>query len=70
MSVLELSLVCSNVARHVIIMFLLSGHVTKVHLYLIYLNIIDNISTNFILMHVCKLEFKSFKHTCRGNYHY
>jgi hypothetical protein len=52
-------------------MFLMSGiHVTKVHLHLVYLSIIDNLSTNFILMHVCKLEFKSFKHTCRGNYHY
>jgi hypothetical protein len=53
----NLSLVCSDVARHIIIMFLMSGiYVIKVHLYLIYFSIIDNLSTNFILMHVCKLE--------------
>jgi hypothetical protein len=50
----EHSLVCSNVALHVIIMFLMSGiHVKKVHLYFVYLSIIDNLSTNFIHMHVC-----------------
>jgi hypothetical protein len=48
-------------------MFLMSSiHVTKVRLYLVYLTIIDNISINFILMHVCKLESKSFKHTHVG----
>ena len=26
--------------------------------------------TNFIFMHVCKLETKPFEHTCRGSYHY
>jgi hypothetical protein len=58
-------------ARHVIIIFLMNGiYVTKVYLYLVYLSIINSLSTNFILMHVCKLESKTFKHTCRGNYDY
>jgi hypothetical protein len=30
----------------------------------------DNFPTNFILVHVYKVESKSLKHTCRGNYHY
>ena len=29
-----------------------------------------NPPTNFIFMHVCKLETKPFQHTCRGIYHY
>jgi hypothetical protein len=67
----EHSLVWSNMARHVIIMFLMSGiHVTKVHLYLVYLSIIDNLSKKIVFMHVCKHDSRSFKHTCRGNSHY
>jgi hypothetical protein len=46
-------------------MFLMSSvYITKVHLYLVYLSIIDNFPTKFTLMHVCKLESKSSKHTC------
>ena len=29
-----------------------------------------NPPTNFIFMHVCKLETKPFEHTCWGRYHY
>jgi hypothetical protein len=29
-----------------------------------------NPPTNFIFMHLCKLETKPFEHTCRGSYHY
>jgi hypothetical protein len=29
-----------------------------------------NPPTNFIFMHVCKLETKLFEHKCRGCYHY
>ena len=29
-----------------------------------------NPPTNFIFMHVCKLETKPFEHTCWGCYHY
>jgi len=29
-----------------------------------------NPPTNFIFMHVCKLETKLFEHTWRGSYHY
>jgi hypothetical protein len=37
----KLSLVCSNVAHHGIIMFLMNGiHATRIHLYLVYLSII------------------------------
>ena len=29
-----------------------------------------NPPTNFIFMHMCKLETKPFEHICRGSYHY
>ena len=29
-----------------------------------------NLPTNFISMHVCKLETQPFEYTCRGSYHY
>jgi hypothetical protein len=49
-----LSLVCSNAI--VIIIFLMSAiHIINVYYYIVHLSIIDNLSTNFILMHVCKL---------------
>lgn len=49
--------------KQVTLAVLTSIHVTKIHLYHVYLNSIDNFFTNFMLMHVCKLESKSFKHT-------
>ena len=45
-------------------------HASKVILYTLASLSSGNTPTNFIFMHVCKLETKPFEHSCRESYHY